>query len=57
MAEVSKAVPEEKLEELLERIIADGDKDAIPPKYDRIKWNKVIQNLSFDAIVNIVEKQ
>ena len=57
MAEVSKAVPEEKLEELLERIIADGDKGAIPPKYDRIKWNKEIQNLCFGAIVNVVEKQ
>ena len=57
MAEVSKAVPEERLEELLERIIADGDKDTIPPKYDRIKWNKEIQNLCFDAIANIVEKQ
>ena len=57
MAEVSRAVPEEKLEELLERIIADGDKGTIPPKYDRIKWNKEIQNLCFNAIVNIVEKQ
>ena len=57
MAEVSKAVPEEKLEELLERIIADGNKGTIPPKYDRIKWNKEIQNLCFDAIVNIIEKQ
>lgn len=57
MAEVSKAVPEEKLEELLERIITDGDKGTIPPKYDRIKYNKEIQNLCFDAIVNIIEKQ
>ena len=57
MAEVSKAVPEDKLEELLERIIADGDKSTTPPKYDRIKWNKEIQNLCFDAIANIVEKQ
>lgn len=56
MAEVSKAVPEEKLEELLERIIADGDKSVTPPKYNRIKWNKEIQNLCFDAIVKIVEK-
>ena len=57
MAEVSRAVPEEKLEELLERIIADGDKGTIPPKYDRIKWNKEIQNLCFGAIVNVVENQ
>lgn len=56
MAEVSKAVPEEKLEELLERIIADGDKRVTPPKYNRIKWNKEIQNLCFDVIGAIVEK-
>lgn len=56
MAEVAKAVPEEKLEELLERIIADGDKRVTPPKYNRIKWNKEIQNLCFDAIETIVEK-
>lgn len=55
MAEVSRAVPEEKLEELLERIIADGDKSVTPPKYNRIKWNKEIQNLCFDEIVKIVE--
>ena len=56
MAEVSEAVPNSKLEELLERIIADGDSSAIPLKYDRIKWNKEIQNLCFDAIVNRVEE-
>lgn len=57
MAEVSKAVPYNKLEGLLERIIADGDDSSTPPKYDRIKWNKEIQNFCFDAIVNIVENQ
>ena len=46
MAEVSKAVPDDKLKELLERIIADGN-GATPPKYDRVKWNKAIQNLCF----------
>lgn len=56
MAEVSKAVPEGKLEELLERIIADGDKSVAPPKYNRIKWNKEIQNLCFNAITENVEK-
>ena len=56
MAEASRAVPEEKLEELLERIIADGDKSVTPPKYNRIKWNKEIQNLCFNAIEAIVEK-
>ena len=56
MAEVAKAVPEEKLEELLERIIADGDKSVTPPKYNRIKWNKEIQNLCFNAIESIIEK-
>jgi len=56
MAEVSKAVPKDKLEELLERIIADGDKSTTPPKYDRVKWNKEIQKVCFDAIANnIVE--
>lgn len=57
MAEVSKAVPYNKLEGLLERIIADGDDSSTPPKYDRIKWNKEIQNFCFDAIANIVENQ
>ena len=56
MTEVSKAVSDDKLKELLERIIADGN-GATPPKYNRIKWNKEIQNLCFDAIVNVVEKQ
>ena len=56
MAEVSKAVPEDKLEELLKQIITGGDKSSTPPKYDRIKWNKEIQNLCFNAIVNMVEK-
>lgn len=56
MAEVSKAVSKDKLEELLEQIITDGD-GATPPKYDRIKWSKEIQNLCFDAIANVVENQ
>ena len=56
MAEVSKAVPTDKIEELLDQIIADGDTSATPPKYDRVKWNKEIQNLCFDAIVRVVEK-
>lgn len=56
MAEVSKAVPYDKLKELLEQIIADGN-GTTPPKYDRIKWNKGIQNFCFDAIVGVVEKQ
>ena len=56
MAEASRAMPEEKLEELLERIVADGDKSVTPPKHNRIKWNKEIRNLYFDAIEAIVEK-
>lgn len=56
MVKASKAVPDDKLKELLERIITDGN-GATPPKYDRIKWNKEIQNLCFNAIANIVEKQ
>ncbi|MBR5408949.1 hypothetical protein IK112_03375 [Candidatus Saccharibacteria bacterium] len=57
MAEVSKTVPENELEKLLERIIANGDNSTTPPKYDRIKWNKEIQKLCFDAIANVVENQ
>ena len=56
MAEVAEAVPIKELEELAERIIADGDSSTIPPKYDRIKWNKEIQKLCFDAITNRVEE-
>ncbi len=57
MTEVSEAVSIKELEELAERIIADGDSSTIPPKYDRIKWNKEIQNICFDAIVDVVENQ
>jgi len=56
MAEVSKAVSTEKLEELLSHIIADGGTSITPPKYDRTRWNKEIQVLCFDAIVSVVEK-
>lgn len=37
-------------------IVVDGDNSSTPPKYDRIKWNKEIQDVCFDAIVNEVEK-
>lgn len=57
MAEASKAVPDDKLENLLNQIIANGDTSTTPPKYDRIKWNKEIQNLCFDVIVQVVENQ
>ncbi len=56
MEEYVPSVPEDKLKELLERIIADGN-STTPPKYDRVKWNKEIQNLCFDAIVNVVENR
>jgi hypothetical protein len=56
MTEISKAVPDDKLKELLGRIIADGD-GATLPKYNHTKWNKEIQNLCFGAIINIVENQ
>jgi len=56
MAEVAEAVPTKELEKLIERIIADGDRSTTPPKYDRIKWNKEIQNLCFNAIVDRVEE-
>ncbi len=55
MAEVSEAVPKNRLEELADRIIADRDDSTTPPKYDRIKWNKEIQNVCFDELVRIVE--
>ncbi len=57
MAEVSLAVPKPKLETLLERIIASKKLESTRPKYDRTKWNKEIQNLCFDAIVDLVEKK
>ena len=57
MAEVSGAVPTEMLKKLLERIVADGDTGTATPKYNRIKWNKEIQNLCFDAIVCLVDKK
>jgi hypothetical protein len=57
MAEVSKAASNDELEKLLERIIADGDISVIPPRYNRVKWNREIQNLCFDAIVDIVENK
>ena len=53
MAEVSEAVPEGELRELLERIIAS--KDDIVPGYDRRRWNKEIQRICFDRIVAEVE--
>ena len=56
MAEVSKAVPDKQLEELLNRIISYKNISTTPPKYNRIKWNKEIQNLCFDAIVIKVER-
>lgn len=55
MAEVSGAVSEGELGELLERIVADGDRGSVPPKYDRLKWNREIQNLCFNAISKTVE--
>ena len=57
MAEVARVVPTKELEELVARIIADGDRSTTPPKYDRIKWNKEIQNICFDAIEITVKSQ
>ena len=54
MAEVSGAIPKEKLAEFVEKIIADKDKSISPPKYNRIKWNREIQLLCFEAIDDIV---
>lgn len=55
MAEVLNAVPKPELENLLNRIIASADHSTTPPKYDRRKWNKEIQNLCFDAVADRVE--
>ena len=58
MAEVARCVPTVELEKLVDDIIVnpvciEGNR----PVYDRKKWNVVIQQICFDRIVEIVEKQ
>ena len=55
MAEVSEAVSVRELKELLDRIITDADAGTTPPKHNRIKWNKEIQELCFDKITEAIE--
>lgn len=57
MAEVSGAVEKDEMDNLANRIIESasfpkGDR----PIYDRIKWNREIQQLCFDKIVETIEK-
>ena len=53
MAEVSKAVSTNELEELAKRIFASASGDNCQ-QFDRIKWNKEIQKLCFDNIIKKV---
>ena len=54
MAEVSNAVSKELLAELVDRIIADRQEIAGKWKYDRVKWNREIQNVCFSGIEEYV---
>lgn len=57
MAEVSNSVSSTELEELANRIIADASyKEDGTPIYDRIKWNKEIQEICFERIEEKVQK-
>lgn len=51
MAEVSSAVDERTLDDLLHRIILSRDENG---SYNRRRWNKEIQAQCFDAIMNVV---
>ena len=53
MAEVSKAVPTNVLKEIAKRILASSSVDN-NLQFDRIKWNKEIQKLCFDDIIEKV---
>ena len=54
MAEVSGSVEKGGLEALVNQIIESADHSkGERPVYDRIKWNKEIQKLCFDKIVEI----
>jgi hypothetical protein len=56
MAEVSDAVPKEDLRKLVEVITSNAiNYEGDCPIYDRIRWNKEIQKLCFDAIKAKVE--
>lgn len=61
MAEVANCCEESELEHLANQIIASGesvkrrDHEKPPVKYNRSKWNKEIQKVCFDKIVEKVE--
>lgn len=56
MAEVSGAVKNHVLEDLVNTIIDNAiNHEGQRPTYDRIKWNKTIQNICFDKITIKVE--
>lgn len=53
MAEVAGAVDSKELENLVNQIIEDADLTrGNRPVYDRLKWNREIQKLCFDKIIN-----
>ena len=57
MAEVSGAVERCRLELLVNQITAEVCySGGLRPKFDRIKWNREIQKLCFDKIVDIIER-
>ncbi len=57
MAEVSGAVEKDELEKLANRIIESAScPKGKRPIYDRNKWNREIQQLCFDKIVETIEK-
>jgi hypothetical protein len=61
MAEVANCVDNSKMEELVNAIIASGKpinvRSETKPnvKYNRVKWNREIQNICFENITKIVE--
>lgn len=61
MAEVANCVDKSKMEKLADDIITSGkpinvrSKTKPSVKYDRVKWNREIQNLCFENITQIVE--
>ena len=55
MAEASGVVEKEQLERLANQIIESTDlSTGVRPIYDRIKWNRKIQDLCFDGLLKMV---
>ena len=55
MAEVSGFVPTDELNDLVDKILADGNRNGDEVTYDRKKWNKAIQDVCFNPIKEYVE--